>query len=465
MSPLSHLRILVPLVLALLFVDQPLSLAQTIDELKAGVVKITATIGEQKRIGTGFIVTIEDDTAYIVTASHVVEGAVLTVKFYPKPDVKYPGEVKEMDGGNPKGLAVVLVQGSLPKGIRPLPLGSSVTIKGGEPITLVGFPRLIGVPWAIASGIIAGQKGLDLIITGSAVQEGNSGGPILLNGSVVGVLTEIQKDFGYGVPSSITQIALKGWGVRVEQGSSQADRVVPSTSEKLGEKTVPLPQEITGKDGAPMVRIPKGLFLYGEERRRETIDHDYWIDIYPVTNEKYRAFIEANGYKKTEYWSEQGWKWKTKENVTTPEYWNDPKWNKPDHPVVGVSYYEAEAYARWAGKRLPTEQEWEKAARGTDGRKYPWGYEFDENKSNSNSGGTTPVTRYPSGVSPYGVYDMAGNVWEWCASWYGEKHDKRVIRGGSWLYDPGHLRTSTRDGLAADLRLNDIGFRLAQDAP
>ena len=115
MSPLFHLRILFALVLSLLFVDLTAVQAQTIEDLKAGVVKITATVDKQHRIGTGFIVRIEDDTAYIVTASHVVEGAALTVKFYPKPDVKYPGEVKEMDGGNPKGLAVVLVQGSLPK--------------------------------------------------------------------------------------------------------------------------------------------------------------------------------------------------------------------------------------------------------------------------------------------------------------------------------------------------------------
>ncbi|MDH4097694.1 MAG: SUMF1/EgtB/PvdO family nonheme iron enzyme [Nitrospira sp.] len=215
-----------------------------------------------------------------------------------------------------------------------------------------------------------------------------------------------------------------------------------------------------------MVKVPKGPFLYGDEKTRETIDHDYWIDRYPVTNEKYRAFVSAAGYNNQAYWSPEGWKWKTKKNITSPEYWNDAKWNKADHPVVGVSYYEAEAFSKWAGKRLPTEQEWEKAARGEDGRQYPWGEEFDQARCNSSESGfeqATPVTQYPKGVSPYGCYDMAGNVWEWCASWYDKSQGLRVIRGGSWFDQSEFLRASSRYGLYADYRLNYIGFRLAQD--
>lgn len=135
----------------------------------------------------------------------------------------------------------------------------------------------------------------------------------------------------------------------------------------------PIVEPLRTKIPADMVKVPKGPFLYGEERIREAIKHDYWIDKYPVTNEMYRAFILADGYGNQAYWSSEGWKWKTENNVTVPKLWNDPTWNKTDYPVVGVSYYEAEAYAKWAGKRLPTEQEWEKAGRGEDGRKYPWG--------------------------------------------------------------------------------------------
>ena len=220
-----------------------------------------------------------------------------------------------------------------------------------------------------------------------------------------------------------------------------------------------------------MVKVPKGPFLkgpylYGEDSICETINHDYWIDQYPVTNEKYRAFLVADGYENQGYWSEEGWKWKTESNIKWPPGWNIAEWNKADHPVVGVSYYEAEAFAKWAGKRLPTEREWEKAARGEDGREYPWGDEFDEEECNSYETGlwyTTSVTQYPNGVSPYGCYDMAGNVWEWCDE---EEKGQRVLRGGSWYSGPEFLRVSSgRDRHSAGYRHFDIGFRLAQDIP
>jgi formylglycine-generating enzyme required for sulfatase activity len=226
-------------------------------------------------------------------------------------------------------------------------------------------------------------------------------------------------------------------------------------------------QSVSSAAPADMVKIPKGPFLYGDQKTREVIDHDYWIDKYPVTNEKYRAFMSAGGYEKQQYWSSEGWKWKTENSITSPAYWNDIKWSKPDHPVVGVSYYEAEAFAKWAAKRLPTEQEWEKAARGEDGRQYPWGEEFDKSRCNSDESGighTTPVTQYPNGVSPYGCHDMAGNVWEWCASWDDdEKHGLRGLCGGSWLDSPGSVRVSNRFYNLPDFLDFFIGFRLAQD--
>jgi formylglycine-generating enzyme required for sulfatase activity len=223
-----------------------------------------------------------------------------------------------------------------------------------------------------------------------------------------------------------------------------------------------------------MVLIPRGAFLYGDEKVSVMIDYDFWMDIHPVTNEAYRHFFEAGGYRNKQYWSEEGRSWKERNKIYGPVYWTNSKWNKPNYPVVGISFYEAEAYAAWAGKRLPTEQEWEKAARGTDGRVYPWGDIFDKTLCNCSVGffltfltnKPSPIKKYPRGASPYGCLDMAGNVWEWCASWYNEKKTFRVLRGGSWnCSDPENFRCADRDDLNPWYRVNDVGFRCAQDVP
>ena len=218
-----------------------------------------------------------------------------------------------------------------------------------------------------------------------------------------------------------------------------------------------------------MVKVPAGKFQYGEDKRDENIEKPFEIGVYPVTNGQYKKFVEAGGYTDNDQlqkcWSEEGNKWRQKNNITTPEYWKDEEWNRPEFPVVGVSYYEAEAYAKWAGKRLPTEREWEKAARGEDGREYPWGGEFDEEKCNTDESGigeTTRVDRYPNGVSPYGCYDMAGNVWEWTSDWYGRGRDSIVLRGGSWDYGSYECRCAYRLYFGPDFRDIGIGFRCAR---
>ena len=278
------------------------------------------------------------------------------------------------------------------------------------------------------------------------------------------------------LPASIQELSYRN-GIAVRSGRDfhqDMNQLIESLTQQIQgpqgkrqEPVRPIVEPLRTKTPEGMVKVPKGPFLYGEKRVREVIDHDYWIDTYPLTNEKYRAFILADGYGNQAYWSVEGWKWRTEKNITVPEYWNDPKWNKADYPVVGVSYFEAKAYAKWAGKRLPTEREWEKAARGEDGREYPWGDEFDKNKCNNREaaiGHTTPVSQYIDEVSPYGCYDMAGNVWEWCAGWYDEeKKDLRVLRGGSWGDGPGALRVSNRGRGGVGGRGGDIGFRLAQD--
>ena len=217
-----------------------------------------------------------------------------------------------------------------------------------------------------------------------------------------------------------------------------------------------------------MVKVPKGPFLYGAERGREVIDYDYWIDKCQVTNEKYRAFILADGYENQQYWSPDGWMWRDEGGIVCPMYWDEVSDGQDNLPIVGVSYYEVEAFAKWVGKRLPTEKEWEKAARGTDGRKYPWGNNFSVNKCNCKEAGfdrTTSVSKFDNGVNPSGCYDMAGNVWEWCTAWYADHGEFRVVRGGSWINTSEFMLTSKRGGFSPDDRRDILGFRLVQDLP
>jgi len=238
------------------------------------------------------------------------------------------------------------------------------------------------------------------------------------------------------------------------------------------------------KDGAEMVWVPAGDFLMGsvdadiEEliRRRpklraslfddEKPQHKvyldgYWIYKYTVTAGQYRKYCAETGRKMPE----------------------QPDWSTVDHPVVNVTWYDASAYAQWAGAQLPTEAQWEKAARGTDGRRYPWGDLWNEemcnNFSDTNAIGkgyhglcATPGGSYPACVSPYGAQDMAGNVWEWCQDIYDknyyanspatnptgpEKGEFRVLRGGAWGSSSITVRSACRLRESPDNTLHDDG--------
>lgn len=195
---------------------------------------------------------------------------------------------------------------------------------------------------------------------------------------------------------------------------------------------------------------------------------DYSISKYPITNAQYARFIETGGYNERRWWTETGWDARLKglvldytkgEGVATdtpwtePRFWNDSKWNGANYPVVGVTWYEAVAFCQWLSEvsgeniMLPTEEQWQYAAQGDDGRTYPWGNEWDCTRCNNSvepcqSDGTTPVQQYEGkGDSPFGVVDMSGNVWEWCLTDYDQKTNDvnsdaqyRVIRGGGWFY-------------------------------
>jgi formylglycine-generating enzyme required for sulfatase activity len=195
------------------------------------------------------------------------------------------------------------------------------------------------------------------------------------------------------------------------------------------------------QDGKEMIHIPAGDFLYGDEKKKIELP-EFWIDRTPVTNAEYARFVAATGHKPPKHWKGKS-----------------PPKEIADHPVTYVSWHDAVAYAGWAGKRLPTEEEWEKAARGTDGREYPWG-DWEEDRCNTKEagvGGTTPVGRYsPDGDSPFGCVDMVGNVWEWTVI---EEGDRRVVRGGSWLDDRDFARCAARYWFAPYRSDASGGFR------
>jgi len=210
------------------------------------------------------------------------------------------------------------------------------------------------------------------------------------------------------------------------------------------------------RDFDEMVEVPGGSFLRGEERE-PTMVMAFRIGRYPVTNAQYARFLAANPHYPVPYMDEE-WARPYNWNPQTRTY---PE-GKANHPVVLVSWKDAMAYCAWAKVRLPTEEEWEKAARGEDGRTYPWGEGFDPGRANvreSGVGSTTPVGVYPDGASPYGLLDCAGNVWEWTATPHDE--DEMVLRGGSWNFYASDARTFSRERAHWSYRSNRVGFRVA----
>ncbi|MEK6258115.1 MAG: SUMF1/EgtB/PvdO family nonheme iron enzyme [Planctomycetota bacterium] len=235
------------------------------------------------------------------------------------------------------------------------------------------------------------------------------------------------------------------------------------------------------RDPAAFVEVAAGTYRAGDQTLTEEhktnyssgnwvlpdetirFDQPFQLSKYPVTNGQFLRFVEAGGYDDPRLWHPDGWKWRLEDNIAEPLRWRNSKWNGVTQPVVGVSWWEADAFCRWAHCRLPTEREWEAAARGLDGRAYPWEGEWSDGICNSIEAGlgmTTPVGIFPRSTAVCGAEDMAGNVWEWCDDWYDLKQQRRVLRGGSYDDNDRNAHSAFRIWSMTGNRANYIGFRV-----
>jgi len=212
------------------------------------------------------------------------------------------------------------------------------------------------------------------------------------------------------------------------------------------------------------VEVPAGTYPYGEAGQTVEIRQPFWIGRYPVTNQQFAAFIAAGGYRDRQWWSNQGRAWLEQEKAAEPMFWHDRRWNAPNQPVVGVSFWEAEAFCAWAGGRLPTEEEWEAAARGPTGLVYPWGDAWQDGICNTSAAGlgvTSPVGLFPRArQADRAIDDLAGNVLEWCTSVYDPEMDFRSVRGGACNFNPDYARSARRLRFFPINRFNSSGFRV-----
>ncbi len=471
--------------------------------------------------GSGFIVSAD---GYILTCHHVVgEATKLEVVLGEK---KYPATIVKSD--EKTDLALIKIDA---KGLKPLRIGNSDSTRRQEEVWAFGFPlgTELGTDVTTTKGTITairtrdGQKAFQ---TDAAINLGNSGGPLVNNrGEVIGVVNmKVFAQFGgvegiaFAVPVATALPFLKMVPGFDEKAIGTADKrldgveidalvspSVPLIVVTPGKKrpTIKIPDYIKRKNEelkkaqeealnalkqkgmtppADMVLIPAGEFVMGkddgedDEKPAHKVYLDaYWIDKYEVTNEQYAKFLDAITRSKDHSKCHPN---EPKGKSHTPKFWKNSQLNQPKQPVVGVDWFDAYAYAHWAGKRLPTEAEWEKAARGTDERDYPWGNDWIDELANVGGDAPMEVGSFPDGASPYGVMDAAGNVWEWCADWLGwyEEHPKstqrnpkgpsggvmRVLRSGSWNDSQDECRTPYRMGGPSGYREKFVGFRCAK---
>jgi formylglycine-generating enzyme required for sulfatase activity len=475
-----------------------------VEPLRASVVRVLGNRGNN--IGSGSLIKVEGRTGYILTAYHVIQRDL----DQDNPSVKvelYTGQV--LDAGifrnrvDYRNDIAMLVIDQLPEPPPPvIRWESATTVRELQRVYALGHPSR-EIRWPITEGTVNGKQSGKIYFSGNAVHPGNSGGPLLNDQGtpVAMILTKEGDVFGTALTWDVIQPLIEGW--MPGPSTPVPPRPTPPTISPPPPTALRVPATTRrGKDGKDMLLVPEGWFIMGSTEAEiqaayelgkkydahtsaswfadEKPQHRVWVDAfymdkYEVTLGEYKAFLRATGYK----------------GLPEAVARYAPK---DTHPVVLVSWDDAEAYCRWAGKQLPTEAQWEKAARGSDGLRYPWGNEAVDGKranycdtrcdypwkDKSQEDGyqyTAPVGSYPLGKSPYGIEDLAGNVWEWVQDWYDAEYYRkspernpvntkrgidRVRRGGGWRDNPVNVRAANRFGYAPDDRRpypGGTGFR------
>ena len=530
------------------FVLGSMAFAQSLDATKTGVVKITTKTGQ---VGTGFIVRVEPEVVYIITAAHVIAGDNQPeVEFFTKRNVPVKGAVlpgAELSD-DLRGLALVVVRESanIPTGVNALPFGSvKDLVSGGEDALVIGHSGG-GGNWGLAKRLISNRRGRDISLD-PGVASRFSGAPIIVNDKVVGIVMSNRDGFGLGITHKSVLNYMEGFGVVpstvpmivAKEPSSTAKPLAPPVHVTPPSKppNQSLPQTKTGKDGAPMVLVPEGEFWLGSDpdevcewdstvkydiclpernadyapRHRVKIDA-FYLDAHETAVEQFANFVEETGYISTI--ESKGKQYAVVEgaNLLFGKSWQsdtveEADWRYPmgrsqtvsdfhiKLPVVQVSWFDAHQYCQWTGKRLPTEAEWEYAARAGTSTKHWWGNVepteqvgnipdvqfrsiFSGNikfeKVDDGFARSAPVGSFPP--NPWGLFDMAGNVWEWTSDWYDPrtyfektqrnptgpaKGNEKVKRGGSWF---SYKELKVRSSQPPEDSDDRTGFRCAQDA-
>ena len=446
-------------------------IAADVAALRSGVVKITSTADEKRRTGTGFIVKLEADAIYIVTAYHVVEGDKNPqVEFFTRPDVPVRAEVQHNDLQLDVALLVVRGQEHVLQGLLALRLDPADSLKVGQDVTTIGFPPRL--QWAVSKLSVASQVGLQFALSG-AIDEGNSGGPVLKDDAVVAMVVAAERMSGRVIPAQFLAFVLQGWRIDISKSAPAASQVSPAQPPSPPPSTQAVePFSKRWRDcedlACPwLVTLAPGHFMMGElphqawpqdtavPRHEVHIAYSLAVMEAEVTRGQFRAFVDATNYS-TGNGCDDG-----------PQEGRRPDWRDPgfvqtdDHPVVCVNWYDAQEYAQWLSTktgrryRLPSEAEWEYAARAGSKTRHGFGESYDSLCDVANVFDQTAVSALGAGTSipkesvscadghvhtaasrtfrpnAWGLYDMYGNAAEWVQDCIVDFNYKRAPVDGS----------------------------------